>query len=1122
MPRALYALLVGIDKYPEGTLPLRGCVNDANTLASYLQESVGMSGGCRLLLLLNEQATRQAVIDAFRWHLGRAEKEDVALFYFAGYGSQGQTPPEFWNLQPDHLDDTLVCFDSRQPGSWDLADKELSKLLYEVAARGPHLAVVLDCCHSGSGSRDLVFQETPVRRLWTDVRWRPREAYLVTPDGENELSSRDSAMDASGGASYVLLAACRADEYANEIYVEGRMRGAFSSSLEAVLRRGGGGLSYRDLFARVSALVQAQVRNQSPQLVSNRPEAMEALFLGGLAPPASVAFIARFRQGGWYINAGASHGLPAGEPAATLALFSFDASPEDLRDPARAAATARTAAVGADSSRLEILDGHVDRATGYRAVVIDLPNRALAVRLEGDAAGCALASEALAPSSFVREGGVAEQPAFRLIAADGQYVIARPGDDRPLAAPIAGLTKAKAGLAVRHLEHIARWTLAAQLSNPTSTIKSGDVKLRILVEDQEVTGPEVRLEYRPDTSGKWHPPTFKFSLTNTSERSLYCALLDLTQSFGVSAGMTGRGCVHLAPGETAWGNDGHHIHVLIPDEFWQRGIIEYKDLLKLIVSTQEFDARLLEQSDLEEMVEQSARPFRSPSRNSTLNRQLLEVQTRDLSGGTAEAIDDWQAFEFSFTTVRPLVAHRLCGEEAVALLEQVYLEGHPRLRAAARLNTVALATRDQGAVPLPQLLKEDSRVSEPCSFATAFGADPLSVLELEAVEDSDAVTPDAPLTLRLPGRLAANENLLPVAFDGEFFLPLGRADRPAEGPCRALLERLPPPVADSRSIEGTIRVFFYKVRRPLSAAAPEGPALAARGAAGQPEEHDPSRVRAQVALARRVLVHVPGVVGDHRGLARLVTAPGASGDMVLTFDYDALKTGVVAAARALRQCLETVGLGPGHGKQLHLVADSSGGLVARWLVEREGGNSLVKRLLLLGAMNQGWPWPSLRDWATVMLGAGLNKLAELAWPAGVLGDLAAVIDADPEPLRELLSGSDLLADLASSPDPGIPYTVLAGTTSVLSAAIVPQFMRATTNSLGRLLERLSPGLAAAPGAQDLLGGLPNDLVSVASSGGLFGARRYPAEVRWVPCDHLTYFTAPAGFQPLAGVLAEET
>jgi hypothetical protein len=45
--------------------------------------------------------------------------------------------------------------ESRTPGGFDLADKELAVLLNEVAGKGAQVAVLLDSCHSGSGYREL-------------------------------------------------------------------------------------------------------------------------------------------------------------------------------------------------------------------------------------------------------------------------------------------------------------------------------------------------------------------------------------------------------------------------------------------------------------------------------------------------------------------------------------------------------------------------------------------------------------------------------------------------------------------------------------------------------------------------------------------------------------------------------------------------------------------------------------------------------------------------------------------------------------------------------------------------------------------------------------------------------
>ncbi len=133
-----------------------------------LADRIGRAGDrFEPLLLLDNNATRQAVIDGFRQHLRKATQDDVALFYYSGYGSQEQSPPQFWYLEPDRLDETLVCWDSRLEDGWDLADKELAQLIAEVAANGPHIAVILDCCHSVSGTR-APEERVGVRRVPTD------------------------------------------------------------------------------------------------------------------------------------------------------------------------------------------------------------------------------------------------------------------------------------------------------------------------------------------------------------------------------------------------------------------------------------------------------------------------------------------------------------------------------------------------------------------------------------------------------------------------------------------------------------------------------------------------------------------------------------------------------------------------------------------------------------------------------------------------------------------------------------------------------------------------------------------------------------------------------------------
>jgi hypothetical protein len=139
----LFALLVGIDQYPPGIPTLSGCCNDITAFEMFLRERAGQSGfQLQLEPLKDVQASRQNVIDGFRQHLSRAGEGDVAIFYYSGHGSQNHTPQELWYLEPDHLDETLVCHDSRSPGEYDLADKELAVLIAEAAKSNPHILVI--------------------------------------------------------------------------------------------------------------------------------------------------------------------------------------------------------------------------------------------------------------------------------------------------------------------------------------------------------------------------------------------------------------------------------------------------------------------------------------------------------------------------------------------------------------------------------------------------------------------------------------------------------------------------------------------------------------------------------------------------------------------------------------------------------------------------------------------------------------------------------------------------------------------------------------------------------------------------------------------------------------------
>ncbi|MBW4599327.1 MAG: caspase family protein [Calothrix sp. FI2-JRJ7] len=663
MASNIYALLVGIDNYATPVSRLQGCINDVMAVEEYLETRVKTEGwNLHLKILKDSEATRQGIIDGFREHLCQANSNDVALFYYSGHGSQEPAPKEFWEFQPEKLNETLVCYDSRMEGGWDLADKELAKLIAEVAQKNPHITLILDCCHSGSGTRDP-FQETAVRQYTASVRSRPIDSFIFSQLDIQSFRSLDR--QASGWSlprgKHILFASCQNSETAKEYNVDGEHRGAFCYFLTKTLNQTQGNLSYRDLFKRINALVRSKVKQQSPQLEATDSKELDQLFLGGAVRDCHPYYTVSYhKQYGWIIDGGAVHGVPRPYNGETmhLALFPITAKAENLRKLSNKLGEAQVTEVLPQLSQITI-DGitNLDTEQTFKAVITSLPVPPLGVRFVGDSEGVQLLKQALQnidneqPSVYVREVSDSETAEFKVVALNGEYIITRPADGVPIVNQIPNYSQQGAILVVQRLEHIARWTNLSELQSPAnSRISASAIKLEIYQNNQLLEDSPIRLNYYQDDSGKWNRPTFKIKLKNTSSETLYCALLDLTEQFSINAGFFEAGYIKLEPNQQGWALGGRAIPATVPDDLWHQGVTEYQDILKLIVCTNEFDARLLEQDKLD--LPRKKYTQRS-LRTSTLNRLMSRWQPRDIILDEAvEEYDDWVASQVVIKTIR--------------------------------------------------------------------------------------------------------------------------------------------------------------------------------------------------------------------------------------------------------------------------------------------------------------------------------------------------------------------------------------------------------------------------------------------------------------------------------------
>lgn len=138
---------VSPSSYPFPVPPLRGCINDANDMAT-LARSHGITNPAPRLLL-DSAATADAVIAAIREAATALQTGDLFFLTYSGHGSQ---VVDVAGDETDRFDETWVLWDRQ------LLDDEL-RALWGQFRSGVRIFLLSDSCHSGTVARDLA----PVR-----------------------------------------------------------------------------------------------------------------------------------------------------------------------------------------------------------------------------------------------------------------------------------------------------------------------------------------------------------------------------------------------------------------------------------------------------------------------------------------------------------------------------------------------------------------------------------------------------------------------------------------------------------------------------------------------------------------------------------------------------------------------------------------------------------------------------------------------------------------------------------------------------------------------------------------------------------------------------------------------
>lgn len=295
-----FALIVGVNEYRYVT-KLEGCVQDARDMKEVLQGRFGFPEN-NILVLTDEQATHEAIVNAFRSHLienARNNPNAIIVFHYSGHGSQVEDKN---GDEADGLDETIVPVNSRDPEekNFDITDDELDELFDELSRFTPNTTFILDSCHSGSATRGLV-----AREVAQDKRRQPSQK----PVARTRSADAQSVDVLPKNERYVTISGCMASERSYETVNGKKRNGAFTFYLVEALRRANPSTSYREMLEQVAGAVSLNNPNQHPQIEGALDR---AIFAGAASRETAFIAIEKVEGRALTLKAGTAQGLKEG------------------------------------------------------------------------------------------------------------------------------------------------------------------------------------------------------------------------------------------------------------------------------------------------------------------------------------------------------------------------------------------------------------------------------------------------------------------------------------------------------------------------------------------------------------------------------------------------------------------------------------------------------------------------------------------------------------------------------------------------------------------------------------------------------------------------------------------
>lgn len=263
------AVLAGINKYKMANSDLSGCVNDVTNIRDSLIKFFGFKID-DIRVVTDDRATKKGIMERLTWLVKGAKAGDRLLFHFSGHGSQVRDRDG--DELKDKMDEILCPHDMDWDGTY-IVDDDLRKI-FSGLPKGCALEVLLDSCHSGTGTRELLgLAQLPPEQSFKPRFLPPPADILCRVDDDLPLQhlfsgrSNPTPNTLPPIPEYLsLFSGCADNQTSADALIGGKYNGAFTYYFCKHLRDVKGKITRSDLLKRVRASLKHEDFDQVPQL----------------------------------------------------------------------------------------------------------------------------------------------------------------------------------------------------------------------------------------------------------------------------------------------------------------------------------------------------------------------------------------------------------------------------------------------------------------------------------------------------------------------------------------------------------------------------------------------------------------------------------------------------------------------------------------------------------------------------------------------------------------------------------------------------------------------------------------------------------------------------------------